>query len=50
MIKEYLAQLYILNEIEVTVYRLQMNVFYDKKKNEIVISELESEKNTQDCA
>lgn len=34
-----------------TVYRLQMNVFYDKKKkNEIVISELESEKNTQDCA
>lgn len=30
MIKEYLAQLYILNEIEVTVYRLQMNVFYDK--------------------
>ena len=31
MIKEYLAQLHILNAIEVAVYRLQMNVFYDKR-------------------
>lgn len=40
LIKEYLAQLHILNAIEVAVYRLQMSVSYDElKNNEIIISE-----------
>lgn len=44
MIKEYLAQLHILNAIEVAVYRLQMNVFYDKRLHKIIIFKSESGK------